>query len=46
MSYIVVDVETDGPCPFNGSMVSFGAVLVSDTNKIFFGQTKPVMDIY
>lgn len=46
MSYIVVDVETDGPSPFNGSMVSFGAVLVYDTSKTFFGQTKPVMDIY
>ncbi len=46
MSYIVVDVETDGPSPFNGSMVSFGAVLVTDTKKTFFGQTKPIMDIY
>ncbi len=27
-------------------MVSFGAVLVADTGKTFFGQTKPVMDIY
>jgi len=46
MSYIVVDVEADGPSPFNGSMVSFGAVLVSDTGKTFFGQTKPILDIY
>jgi len=46
MSYIAVDVEADGPSPFNGSKVGFGAVLVSDTNKTFFGQTKPVMDLF
>ena len=46
MSYFVVDVEADGASPFNGSMVSFGAVLVSDTDVCFFGQTKPILDVY
>jgi len=44
MSYIVVDVESDNQSPATGSMVCFGAVLVSDTSKTFYGKTKPVMD--
>lgn len=40
MSYIVVDVESDGPCPGLFSMVCFGAVLVKDTTKTFFGKTR------
>lgn len=46
MSYIVVDVESDGPSPANHSMVCFGAVLVCDTTKTFYGQTKPISDKY
>ena len=46
MSYIVVDVESDGPSPAKHSMVCFGAVLVSDTTKAFYGQTKPISDEY
>ncbi len=44
MSYIVVDVESDDQSPVNGSMVCFGAVLVKDTTKTFYGKTKPVYD--
>jgi len=44
MSYIVVDVESDDQSPAVGSMVCFGAVLISDMSKTFYGQTKPVMD--
>ncbi len=44
MSYISVDVESDNPSPANGSMVCFGAVLVSDTSKSFYGQTKPISE--
>ena len=46
MSYIVVDIESDGPSPARHSMVCFGAVLVSDRTKTFYGQTKPISDEY
>lgn len=39
MSHIVVDVETHGPSPFNGLMLSFEAICVSNISKIFNGQT-------
>ena len=43
MSYIVVDVESDGPIPNKYSMVCFGAVVVEPSlSKTFYGQTKPV----
>lgn len=42
MSYFVVDVEADGPCPGLYSMVSFGVVKVSDFDKTFYGKTKPI----
>ena len=46
MSYIAVDIESDGESPANGSMVCFGAVLVSDTTKTFYGQTKPITNVW
>lgn len=46
MSYIVVDIEADHRTPANGSMVCFGAVLVSDTNKTFYGETKPITETW
>lgn len=46
MSYIVVDVESDNQSPAVGSMVCFGAVLVNDTSKTFYGKTKPIMSQY
>ena len=40
---IVVDVESDGPCPGLYSMVCFGAVAVTrDLDKTFYGQTEPL----
>lgn len=43
MSYIVVDVESDGPIPHKYSMVCFGAVVVEPTlSKTFYGKLKPV----
>ena len=43
MSYIVVDVEADGPIPNKYSMVCFGAVVVEPTlSKTFYGKTKPI----
>ena len=45
MSFIVVDVESDGPVPGLYSMVSFGAVIVEPSlSKTFYGQLKPVSD--
>jgi len=44
MSYIVVDVESDGPMLYRNSMVCFGAVIVEPSlSKTFYGQTKPLM---
>lgn len=43
MSYIMVDVETDGPIPPDYSMICFGAVVVDETlDKKFYGQLKPI----
>lgn len=43
MSYIVVDVESDGPIPNLYSMVCFGAVIVEPgLTKTFYGKTKPI----
>lgn len=45
MSYIVVDVEADGPIPHHYSMVSFGAVLLTPAlDKTFYGKTRPISD--
>jgi DNA polymerase III epsilon subunit-like protein len=45
MSYIVVDVESDGEIPFRNSMVCFGAVIVEPSlSKTFYGKTKPISD--
>ena len=45
MSYIMVDVEADGPIPGDYSMVSFGAVVVEPSlSKTFYGQLKPISE--
>ncbi len=45
MSYIMVDVEADGPIPGDYSMVCFGAVVVEPgLTRTFYGQTKPISD--
>jgi hypothetical protein len=45
MSFIMVDVEADGPIPGDYSLVSFGAVLVDETlDKTFYGRCKPISD--
>lgn len=47
MSYIVVDVESDGPIQSTHSMVCFGAVVVEPSlSKTFYGQTKPISNIW
>ena len=42
MSLFSVDVESDAQSPAVGSMVSFGAVKVSDPTVTFYGKVKPI----
>ena len=45
MSYFLVDVESDGPCPGLYSMISFGAVKVQEDLKntpTFYGELCPI----
>ena len=45
MSWIVVDVEADGPIPPDFSMICFGAVVVEPTlTKHFYGEVAPISD--
>ena len=47
MSYIMVDVESDGPIPGDYSMICFGAVLVEPTlSQTFYGQLRPVSELW
>lgn len=41
----MVDVESDGPIPGDFSMISFGAVLVTEQlDKTFYGKLKPISE--
>lgn len=43
MTYIMVDIESDGPIPCDYSMVSFGAIVVEpELDRTFFGQLRPI----
>ncbi len=45
MSYIMVDVEADGPIPGDYSMISFGAIIVEPSlNKTFYTELKPISE--
>jgi hypothetical protein len=45
MSYVIVDVESDGPIPAEFSMVCFGAVIFDEVlDQTFYGQTRPISD--
>jgi DNA polymerase III alpha subunit (gram-positive type) len=49
MSYIVVDVESDGGLLGVNSMVCFGAVIVDKEGKLdktFYGELKPISNIW
>ena len=46
MGLIIVDVESDGPCPDLYSMVCFGAVCLNDLSKTFYGKTAPISNQY
>lgn len=41
-TYIMVDVETDGPIPGDYSMISIGAVVVTDPTQSFYGELQPI----
>jgi hypothetical protein len=45
MSYIMVDVESDGPIPGDYSMICFGAIIVDPTlDRTFYGQLRPISE--
>jgi hypothetical protein len=45
MTYIMVDVESDGPIPGDYSMISFGAIVVEPSLvRTFYGRLKPISD--
>lgn len=45
MTYVMVDVEADGPIPGDYSMVSFGAVIVREgLDRTFHGRLRPVSE--
>jgi len=47
MSYIMVDVESDGPIPGDYSMIAFGAVIVEPRlERSFYGRLKPISDAF
>lgn len=45
MSYIMVDIESDGPIPGDFSMICFGAVVVEPgLTRTFYGRLQPISD--
>jgi DNA polymerase III alpha subunit (gram-positive type) len=43
VSYVMVDVEADGPIPGDYSMISFGAVIVERSlSKTFYAELQPI----
>ena len=47
MSYIMVDIEADGPIPGDFSMTEIGAIVVdSALDKTFYAQLRPISEKY
>jgi DNA polymerase III alpha subunit (gram-positive type) len=45
MSYVMVDIEADGPIPGDYSMVCFGAVIVEPgLGRSFYGKLRPISE--
>ena len=45
MSYVMLDIEADGPIPGDFSMICFGAVIVEPSlSQTFYGQLRPVSE--
>lgn len=47
MTYIMVDIESDGPIPGDYSMIALGAIVVDEPlDTTFFAQIRPISDRY
>ena len=47
MTWIIVDVEADGPIPSDYSMISFGAIcLDKELETTFYGRTRPISELF
>ena len=47
MTYVMVDIEADGPIPGDYSMISLGAVIVEERlGRTFYGQFCPISDTW
>src|SRR3989338_2800792 len=45
MSYVMVDIEADGPIPGDYSMICFGVIVVEPSlSKTFYGKLKPISE--
>lgn len=45
MTYIMVDIEADGPIPGDYSMISLGAIIVEPSlNRSFYGTLRPISE--
>lgn len=45
MTYIMVDVEADGPIPADYSMICFGAIIIEPAlERSFYGRLKPISE--
>ena len=45
MTYIMVDVESDGPIPGDFSMICFGAIVVEPSlDRTYYGKLKPISE--
>lgn len=45
MTYIMVDVEADGPIPGDYSMICFGAIVVEPSlDRTFYGRLRPISE--
>jgi hypothetical protein len=45
MTYVMVDIEADGPIPGDYSMVCFGAVIVEPAlDRTFYGRLRPISE--
>jgi len=45
MSYVMMDIEADGPIPGDFSMICFGAVIVEQSlSQTFYGQLRPISE--
>src|SRR5260370_24545797 len=45
MTYVMVDVESDGPIPGDYSMVCFGAVVVDENlDRTFYARLSPISE--